>query len=681
MTFAWNRTRIGAVGLLVLAASCFRGPNVPPSASLAPDSPDAHERVRGPFAVVHAAPRGRVIDRKQPGVTVLFSRGVRSPEMSETERLPAIAIKTRSGGAVAGAWRWTGTRGLLFTPKDELPGGSDFVVTVPGDVKALDGATLGKPYTLELETDGPNVRELRVVGPAGVTDMALPADVAFRVAFDQSVDPATVAAAASLRVFKGDGDPGELVKLVATRAPAATPPPPPPPPKPGSKKKPAPAPVVDTTPEAYVVLLKPEKPLALDRQVELTVTGLVGTGGPRPMPVPYTQSFRTHGPLRFVDFHCARIEARGRCRANGDVEVMLSNPVAPEELRAHVKLGGLPPRKHDGETRAVETSVGHWLGVAPKIGASYKVTLTAGMKDVYGQKLAKDAVFDLVVESPLVAPKVTPVAAEPEEEPVHHKKPMAPVADLRPRRERLPYQLALGLSGQVLEANVASARKVPVGSVNIPTYATIATNLSDAQAVSYTLAKGSTGDFVSRNGFASTWTTTTTPTNVRAVSFIDLDAVLAPRKGRGPALLVVSPPGIAGDDMFARTESLVTVTDLGITAKMSPFGGLVWVTRLSTGKPVAGAQVGIRTVKNGEVFTGTTDANGMVLVPADRFDPIAKDGTPGSNASEGDGDETPDARVRTDAAIVVRSGDDFAITRVGPSPVEGRLTGDFQRLA
>ena len=53
------------------------------------------------------------------------------------------------------------------------------------------------------------------------------------------------------------------------------------------------------------------------------IASLVGTGGPRPMAAPYTHQLRTHGPLRFVDFYCPRIEQKGRCRANGDVQVTL----------------------------------------------------------------------------------------------------------------------------------------------------------------------------------------------------------------------------------------------------------------------------------------------------------------------------------------------------------------------
>jgi alpha-2-macroglobulin len=657
--------RVGMVGLLALA-SCFRG-GAAPTVMLAPRGPDAPApRTQGPFAVVYAAPKGHVVDRKQPGVTILFSRGVRSVDMADDERIPAVGITTKSGAPVKGTWRWTGTRGLLFTPDGELPGGSDFVVTVPPDVTALDGSTLGRPYTLELDTNGPSLVSFKVVGPVGVTEQALPSTPVFRLELDQSVDPNAVREAATLRVFKADGDKGETVRLVASRESPAE----------ASKTSPP-------VPESHVVLLKPEKRLPPDHQVELAIaSSLHGTGGPRPMSAPITRAMHTHGPLRFVDFYCPRIETRGRCRANGDVKVLVSNPVAPDELKRHVRAARLPARKPPkpgakGPKRSVDPSMEHWLGVAPQLGEQYRVTLTAGLKDVYGQQLEKDASFDLVVEAALSKPSGAPATpkAAASAEPAPPKRGVAPsvapvATDDRPRRERLPYRLDVGLVGQVFEAT--GTHKIPVGAVNVPTYTTLAAPLTDAQATSWTLSRGKTADFLSRNGLASTWVTTRAATNERAVDFIDLDAALAPRKGRGPALLVVTPPGSVTDNSGSRIESLVNVTDLGVTAKMSPFGSLVWVTQLSTGKPVTNATVAIRTAKGGEVFQGTTDPQGLVLVPSDKFDPLAP-----TRSDDPDGDD----RVRSDAVIVVRSGDDWTISKIGQSSVEGRLTADFQRLS
>jgi uncharacterized protein YfaS (alpha-2-macroglobulin family) len=61
--------------------------------------------------------------------------------------------------------------------------------------------------------------------------------------------------------------------------------------------------------------------------------------------------------------------------------------------------------------------------------------------------------------------------------------------------------------------------------------------------------------------------------------------------------------------------TLVQVTNLGISVKDSPLNTLVFVTRLEDAAPVAGAKVSIRTIDNKVFWTGTTDANGLATAP------------------------------------------------------------------
>jgi uncharacterized protein YfaS (alpha-2-macroglobulin family) len=66
----------------------------------------------------------------------------------------------------------------------------------------------------------------------------------------------------------------------------------------------------------------------------------------------------------------------------------------------------------------------------------------------------------------------------------------------------------------------------------------------------------------------------------------------------------------------ARTRaSVVQVTNLGITVKDSPQNTLVFVTRLDTGAPVAGANVAIVEMDNSTLWRGTTGADGVALAP------------------------------------------------------------------
>ncbi|HEX6465076.1 MAG TPA: MG2 domain-containing protein, partial [Vicinamibacterales bacterium] len=65
--------------------------------------------------------------------------------------------------------------------------------------------------------------------------------------------------------------------------------------------------------------------------------------------------------------------------------------------------------------------------------------------------------------------------------------------------------------------------------------------------------------------------------------------------------------------------SLIQVTNLGITVKDSPQNTLIFVTRLDSGAPVAGAKVSIIKVDGEAQWTGTTAADGVAIAPETRL--------------------------------------------------------------
>ena len=82
----------------------------------------------------------------------------------------------------------------------------------------------------------------------------------------------------------------------------------------------------------------------------------------------------------------------------------------------------------------------------------------------------------------------------------------------------------------------------------------------------------------------------------------------------GAALLATPKP------MYVRAA--VLVTNLGVHLKTGRDNGLVWVTTLDTGKPVAGAEVRVSSCDGSELWQGRTDDKGRALIdrslPADR---------------------------------------------------------------
>ena len=63
-------------------------------------------------------------------------------------------------------------------------------------------------------------------------------------------------------------------------------------------------------------------------------------------------------------------------------------------------------------------------------------------------------------------------------------------------------------------------------------------------------------------------------------------------------------------------STIVQVTNLGITVKDSPQSTLVFVTRLDNGQPVPDARVTVVNTRNEQVWSGTTGRDGIVLTPA-----------------------------------------------------------------
>jgi len=641
--------RSGFVLATVLIASCLGRPGPPvvaPTRTLSIDRALSGPRTRAEFAVVFAAPRGVVEDLAEPGVTVLFNREMRSlDEDDDTAHVPPLAVRTQQGAPVAGQWRWVGTHGLLFVPRGDLAGGTRFEVTVPRGTASLEGEALAADYSFTFTTQRPRLLDSV---PAEGSD-ALRPDEAIRVAFNQAVDPAELERSARLLVRTGDAPNDAPVPISVDRLAAPASPPP------------APASGAAATRRLHperVLLVTPRRPLPLDAAVELVIAPGLRGEGPLATKDPVHLHLRTYGPLRLARVTCPRVfdSTLGECQAHRDITVSLTNPVMPDEFRRHVALGRLPraPRATPEATARKPTprpTLAFALGADPGFDERYRVTLKAGMTDVYGQRLARDIAFDVDTEPPFshAASGARPASGGDSSGDSADSRPPPNV----PSRAIPPFVVGFGIDGYVLEAG-ARRHVVPVGLVNVPTFGVVGRAL-DARETRQWLAGLATspGGFLS-GGYRFSWETPDPAANTRIVRTVDLDALLAPG-GRGTALLALGTPAQA----TPIREQLVSVTDLAVTAKMSKFGSLVWVTRLSTGKPVAGAQVSVGLLKRGDEKTFVTDDRGIALVPADAFAPVRE-----TRRGWGGDAAAPDDQ----AIVVVRAGDDWTYERVEESP-------------
>jgi uncharacterized protein YfaS (alpha-2-macroglobulin family) len=520
-----------------------------------------------PFAVAFGGPKGETDDPSE--ITIVFNRPMRPLELAsdtaETAPPATVAIDGVAGAsAPRGAWRWMGTSALVFAPETRLPRATGFTVTVPAGTRALDGSALADAYTFAFTTPGP-----KLVGstPDAGEDHVEPT-AAFDLRFNQPVDPKEVERATRLLV--GDAKAPRAVRFAASW--------------PKSDVK-------------TVVRLTPAARLPLDARVEVAVDAtLRGLEGPRPAGIKASIATHTYGALVVHGFECATSTPRKKCAAHGYVALDLSNRVKYSDLEAHVRVEGAPAvawGERDGGELVDYASLDVKLAPA----RAYTLVVTAGLRDKFGQVLAADARLPLQTDDEWPA-------------------------------------VQIGVEGTTFEAPAATpgrAREIPIGAVNVPSYELVAAALSEAAVTDLVVnARGGSRErFDDAKRIAGGRSEVVAPAgakNATAVRTVRLDALLAggPTPGHGAVVIAAKEETIATRP-YADTR-IVAVTDLAISAKMSRFGSVVWVTRLSDGRPAAGASVVVRGAE-GERFATKTDGDGIAVIPAEKYVPIDPSGS------------------------------------------------------
>ena len=89
---------------------------------------------------------------------------------------------------------------------------------------------------------------------------------------------------------------------------------------------------------------------------------------------------------------------------------------------------------------------------------------------------------------------------------------------------------------------------------------------------------------------------------------LDIDELIEP----GPGVYYITAQSVK--PRWTSSNTIITVTDLAITAKTQQDGCLVWVTSLRTGKPVKRAKVRAVSYNNQVLTTARTDSDGIALL-------------------------------------------------------------------
>jgi len=528
--------------LVALAVACSGKssvPEVPPAGTIAARADGA---ATGPVSVVYAGPRGAA--ERGSTISVLFDRPLRALDAAAAP--PPLRLEP----AVAGQWQWSGARGVTFVPAaGRLPAATEFRVSVPPGTPALDGTTLASSYEFAFSTPAPHV--LSSSPEPGSTGEQ--PDARISLDFDQPVAPAELERKGKLVARVGGRR--DVIPFAVRRARGST----------------------DRFETARFEIV-PRGALPLGASVELNLAaGLLGSEGPRPMAEAWSLRFDTYGPMRVVAVNCNVDPAVALCSPDGALWVELSNPVSLREFAARFAIE--PPLALSWPEDREETSRYIYLplrsGLAPA--TTYRVSIAAGLTDVYGQKLAEARQSALSTGN-------------------------------------YGSRVELPVSGEVF---VPPLNELGLISRNTTDLETFIRPLGAEGLLDY---YGSQSDGAQHEALLSRFATG----GVAVPGAIDNQIHVAPI-AMGPALGGSAPRGAAW--IGWRTAGghvagqVVQVTDLGLSAKLSDQGSLVWVTRLSSGQPVAGASVELtgRAPKLAKRYV--TDASGVARIPKEDYAP------------------------------------------------------------
>ncbi|MEO8703337.1 MAG: DUF6049 family protein, partial [Kofleriaceae bacterium] len=303
-----------------------------------------------------------------------------APELSVTFSQPMIAVTSQSDAAAItpvkitpqppGAWRWIGTRTILFDPKIRFPQATTYTVEVPAGTKSASGTGLKTATRFQFETPAPTV-----VSRYPTSGEPQHLDVPMLVAFDQKIDPQAVLA--KLKV--GAQAPGWQAPVpIAIRMlePAEL-----------AKDKQLTA-TVDALTKADQgnrwLAFRSVKPLPADTAITVEVPiGTPSAEGPNTTTKSQIATFRTYPPLSLTRHQCGY---QDKCPPGTAFTLEFNNPLDADKFAdAQLSISPAIPGLKIVQSYSTISIMG-----ATKARTTYKVNVTGGLLDAFGQQLGKD---------------------------------------------------------------------------------------------------------------------------------------------------------------------------------------------------------------------------------------------------------------------------------------------------
>ena len=324
--------------------------------------------------------------------------------------------------------------------------------------------------------------------------------------------------------------------------------------------------------------LAPASELALDTAYTLACdTDMRGTIGNIGLDKPLEQKIHTYGPLHFV-----KILPSGKDVVpdeNLPLKLVFTNPLKePYQVKISPAVQGFPQQCHelDDETPGLR------CGVVLDAQTNYTITIDASQQDAFGQTLGKPETlqFHTVDAAPSLSMETGYFVAE-------LKRPVVPVW-------------------------TRNVDEIEVTAVNI----TQDSFHELRPLISWWDNKPA--DFAKTHLRPTTKKIAVTGTrNKWGQHPLGAAELFGGTPGPGMFYLELGSAQVKSDQLSdgGRDKVLVNFTDIGVVSKLSGTRGLVWATKLSTGKPLPGATVTVRDDTGRVKWSGTTDGDGVAMLP------------------------------------------------------------------
>lgn len=383
---------------------------------------------------------------------------------------------------------------------------------------------------------------------------------------------------------------------------------------------------------AHNVKVTPAKPLERGGAYTLTCEQLTGAGGNLPLAETYTLPLGVRPALEVTETSPSATSDVAADEVN--LSFTFSTPVTLDAVRKAIKSEPPIPNLEqgylgdEGRTYQVTTDL--------DTHTRYKLTVT-GLVDSFGQQLAADKVVEFRT------------------------------GDARPRisMERGIYALEASAKGYPVWTRSIGAYQVECAAVPKERLVQVLTTdmnydpwggNDDTKPIDWKAVKLKPRTATFKPATKNKW----------RMDELDLGKTCANTAagGRGVFLAEVRSDEIQPDQNRGwlnprRNRVLANVTDLGVLIKAGTSSGIVWVTSLASGAPVAGATVTVYTPQGKQVHTGVTSADGLIKIPGTS---ILKQQTARDADDEGMGEFEDWDSYRSQRLIaVVEHGKDLAV--------------------